>query len=766
VVFAGFAAFAAGAAQAATFTVNSTTDAVDANPGNGTCATSGAVCTLRAAIQEANALAGADTIDLPAGTYTLTRTGTGENLCATGDLDITDALTLSGAGARTTTVNANNIDRVFHLFAATTISGVTIRGGNPGASIDGGGIFVVSGATAQLTDLAVTSNSARDGAGIYNDGNQLTLTRVTVSGNTGSRDGAGLFHTNTTATLTNVTLSGNTASGNGGGIASSNTLDLINVTITANTAVAGGGIRRGGGTITLKNTVLASNTGGNCSSTVTSAGNNLDDANTCLLTGPGDIVNSNPLLGSLQNNGGPTDTHALGLLSPAIDNGTNTGCPATDQRSLARPFDGDGDAIAVCDIGAYESQVASSNIAGTVYEDLNGDAGLGDAVGAAGVAVRLYADVNDNGFIDVGDTFIVAGTTDASGRYELALDTTSTGNKYLVAVDSKTVPPSGGFNVGFTQADLWAEQTYGDNPSTPALDLGPRIGGRTPGTSDNFNPGSTAPASNAYQHLARVDVTGGNAVNVNFAFSFRPISHTADRDDDGTANRTAQGSLRQTIQNANAIAGAPTISVPAGTYTLALAGTAENAARTGDLDITDALTLSGAGARTTTVDANGTDRVFHALANLTISGLTVRGGNSGAADGGGFFAESSAVVQINDATVRNNTADNGGGVASKGTITLTRTTVSGNTANAAAGGMLADGGTATLTNVTLSGNTAVGSNAGGLWSKGAASTLLNVTVTANTAAGSGGGIRREGGTVNAKNTIIANNTAPSLPNCQ
>jgi CSLREA domain-containing protein len=79
------------------FTVDSTLDAVDAAPGDGLCATGGGVCTLRAAIQEANALAGSDTIVVPAGTYTLTIAGQAENAAATGDpsLLLTGRLPLS-----------------------------------------------------------------------------------------------------------------------------------------------------------------------------------------------------------------------------------------------------------------------------------------------------------------------------------------------------------------------------------------------------------------------------------------------------------------------------------------------------------------------------------------------------------------------------------------------------------------------------------------------------------------------------------------------
>ena len=72
--------------------------------------------------------------------------------------------------------------------------------------------------------------------------------------------------------------------------------------------------------------------------------------------GGSDILNRNPLLGPLQDNGGSTDTHALLSRSPAIDKGTNAGCPRTDQRGKVRPMDGDGKGKAVCDVGSFEKK--------------------------------------------------------------------------------------------------------------------------------------------------------------------------------------------------------------------------------------------------------------------------------------------------------------------------------------------------------------------------------------------------------------------------
>src|SRR5438445_11883528 len=102
---------AASLGRGATFMVDDFTDAVDMTPADNMCLTAGGKCTLRAAVQQANALAGADTIMLPAGTYTLTISGLCEDGAATGDLDITDDLTITGAGAATTIIDAGGIDR-------------------------------------------------------------------------------------------------------------------------------------------------------------------------------------------------------------------------------------------------------------------------------------------------------------------------------------------------------------------------------------------------------------------------------------------------------------------------------------------------------------------------------------------------------------------------------------------------------------------------------------------------------------------------------
>ena len=350
--------------QAATFTVDDFTDAVDMTPVDNVCLTAGSKCTLRAAVQQANALAGPDTIILPAGTYTLTITGRCEDAAATGDLDITDDLTVTGAGAATTIIDGNGIDRVFDVWAHLNASGVTIRNGDAGAALcpsgmpNGGGIYS-AGATpgtvsVTLTDAAVINNHAAHGGGIENDVlSTLTLTGVTVGGNTASVAGGGIENEATPgATLTNVTVSSNTA-GAGAGIMNDGDLTLDYVTISGN-------LLDGGGDRTIRNTILASVPSDvNCSGggALLAEDHNLDSGNTCGFTDPSDLINTNPDLGPLQDNDGPTFTHALAAGSPAIDAGSSD-CPppVTDQRGVMRPLDGNGDGTALCDIGAFEFQ--------------------------------------------------------------------------------------------------------------------------------------------------------------------------------------------------------------------------------------------------------------------------------------------------------------------------------------------------------------------------------------------------------------------------
>jgi len=305
-------------------------------------------CTLREAIIAANsdkrsgnrsgeciAGSGADFIVLPAGHYLLTRSDNGqEDAAATGDLDITANLTITGAGADVTVVDGNGItDRVFHTLAGQiTLSGVTMQDGHvPG---DGGGLYNLANLT--LTNVSIMDNQASGRAGgLYNAGT-LTVSNSTIANNTATSDGSGVITGSGQATLTNVTISGHS----GNQLINQSSTTLTHVTIVGNVQVTAG-------TLSALNTLIA----GSCTGTLHSLGYNLlQNATGCTISGDttGNLIGQSPRLGLLAANGGQTLTFALLPDSPAIEAGTNNGCPATDQRGVPRPQG------QTCDMGAYE----------------------------------------------------------------------------------------------------------------------------------------------------------------------------------------------------------------------------------------------------------------------------------------------------------------------------------------------------------------------------------------------------------------------------
>jgi CSLREA domain-containing protein len=230
------------------FVVDSSDDAVDAAPGDGVCATTLGECTLRAAIQEANADPGFDEIDLPPGTYTLALTGINEDNAYTGDLDIRDDVKIVGDGSATTFIDANHIDRVFDVIGSVTVdfSGLTIENGQ--TTSDGGGIRNVSG-TLTVEDSEITNNATTNGEGggianansAHNAGGTVTLTDDSVDHNTAITNTVGF--------------------GLGGGVYNGRNLTLTNTLVHDNQATAGAGINSNvrGTSVTLSGSQVYAN---------------------------------------------------------------------------------------------------------------------------------------------------------------------------------------------------------------------------------------------------------------------------------------------------------------------------------------------------------------------------------------------------------------------------------------------------------------------------------------------------------------------------
>jgi len=557
-VAAAVALLGTGLAFANTVTVTNTNDS---GPGS-----------LRQAIADAGP---GDTIVVPTGTYTLT----------SGELLITESLTISGAGAAKTIIANGQTQRVFHTAGSgdsITITGVTISNGHPlpagnlargggvwnesatvtlshdvvtaneadadgagsggnGGIAEGGGV-ASTGGTLNLVDTQVAANSASavgdagdpggiaEGGGVFDTGT-LTLDGSTVSSNAadsvggstangGISDGGGLFADGAGATTVsgstfsgnladasqgagasgeaggiadgggafmltngpamaaaNITVFGNTARATIGGIASggglyfgsnSPVVTLTNATLAGNAAAGGasnegGDAYLGGATTHVKNTIVAAGTADsgyeNCAGAPTSLGHNIDSLDECHFTPAAfDQVNTNPLLGPLHDNGGPAETMALLPGSPAIDAGTNSGCPATDERGVLRP------AGAACDIGAFE--IATP----------------GASTGAASAVAATTATLNGNAFnpsLVAGTVLFQYGTTTAYGKSTSSRPVTATSRKAPVSAAVSGLQPGTRYHFRLVVTDATgtahgADRTF-TTPSLPAARHRPKL---------------------------------------------------------------------------------------------------------------------------------------------------------------------------------------------------------------------------------------------------------------------------------------------------
>jgi hypothetical protein len=291
-----------------------------------------------------------------------------------GKIEVNDASRgggLASVGGGSTSLTDVTIDKnsankgggIYDYDGSLVLRRVTIDSNT--AESKGGGIDNDIGA-AWLKDVAVTNNHVNygDGGGILNK-NFLTMNRATFDHNVGAGGGGGLANEEGPATLTNVTFHNNFAN-TGGDVynalqhgdtsGSIPVATLKNVTIFEPGAIYfGTGIYNTNGTVKLKNTIVStypSETA--CSGTITSLGHNLGDTGCGLKASMHDLIAVDPRLDIFRNWGGFTKTFYLLSDSPAIDAGTNNGCPKNDQLGLLRPQDGNNDGTAVCDIGAVE----------------------------------------------------------------------------------------------------------------------------------------------------------------------------------------------------------------------------------------------------------------------------------------------------------------------------------------------------------------------------------------------------------------------------
>ncbi len=389
----------AAAAQASTIVVNDTGDPA----GAGDCPNSGQ-CSLRQAVAAASS---GDTIQLDDSTYSLTQGS---------EIEINKNLTIAGDGVNATVIDGsgNSQVRIFRIDGGTVlIQGLSITNGVDGNDEDfqscspcetinanGGGALFNDGGNVTVDNVAFTNNGENTplGGAASNRFGNLTLTDVSFTGNNAA-GGGGLFVGGGNVDGVGVTFENNGGSAFDGGAAYvlRGNLSLTNATIVGNgwASSIGGGIANGGGTLTLVHDTFSGNVRGAIQtdqgaetivgSTIIGAGfadgtdfaclpsgrwtdqfndvpvgqaitnddgNNFDQDGHCGFNGNGDIINADPHLASIADNGGPTRTQALLAGSQAIGNANELECPATDQRDITR----DG----LCDIGAFNTHPTSA----------------------------------------------------------------------------------------------------------------------------------------------------------------------------------------------------------------------------------------------------------------------------------------------------------------------------------------------------------------------------------------------------------------------
>lgn len=401
----------------ATFTVTKTSDSND-----GTC---NADCSFREAILAANNTAGDDIVAFDGTVF-----GSAQTVeLSLGEIVITGTngtLTINGTGANMLTIDGNNSGRILSINNATAfINDMTFTGGNGVGALNTGraGAIYNAGSTTVINNSVITGNTAANGGGLNNAAagtpsvnGDLTLNNCIVSNNTTTSSGGGMQNFSTsTLTINNSLFIGNTSGGStgggggafnggvritnstftqnnapggsGGGIQSNGTLGTIltNVTISNNTSTNnGGGLHRGTTNVNffIRNSIVAGNNGAAASPDVTNSTGGIDSEGNNIIGNVGtstgwemsDLLNTNPMLNPLADNGGFSMTFLPMAGSPAIDAGQNCvldmSCSAnnspinvtTDQRGVSRPQG------MTVDIGAVEvaAMTANASISGKI----------------------------------------------------------------------------------------------------------------------------------------------------------------------------------------------------------------------------------------------------------------------------------------------------------------------------------------------------------------------------------------------------------------
>ncbi|MFQ5487653.1 MAG: choice-of-anchor Q domain-containing protein, partial [Gammaproteobacteria bacterium] len=526
------------------YTVNSTVDAVDSDTSDGLCADAAGNCTLRAAIQQANAWPGGDYIVLPAGTFNLSLAGN-DDVAASGDLDILEDLTITGEGSTGTIIDGGGMDRIFQVFAGTTVTldGLALQNGksnNSGGAIasdgnltirnailrnnstlsptQGGGAIYSSSSLTMEQVILQNNNTAANGGAINLTSGNSTISTSLIDTNSATFNGGGLYiNGGVTATISDTVISGNTATGSsgtsglGGGIFNFGALTITRSTLNSNSALMGGAIYNEGSksatspitaTLMVEDTTISGNT---ATDSRPDTGGGVFNSNLARFTNT-TVTRNSAVSGAgiaMDTSGSPQNQGFLDLQNSIVtDQASGENCSGTGNIT-SQGFNLDNDNT--CNLGA------SGDLPGTTAPVLdlnltsNGGATPSHALLASSPAIDAIASGCDNTVDDQRGIKRANGTTSGTACDMGAYERTTLENSWAdLEITAETTPnpalkssPLTYIVTVFNRGPASATNILlSDSDATPGLN-GQNLGSLAPGTSTTFStvPPATAPAS-------------------------------------------------------------------------------------------------------------------------------------------------------------------------------------------------------------------------------------------------------------------------------